>query len=106
MGVNAKQTGDAACEIYFAFTGVTPLFSATLRARPYRHVMCADVPVKPQPGSQSRSFLPPRAPGMSRWRWLLFAAMSRFELSEDEYLHLPEATVVTSNVAIGDHSGR
>jgi K+ transporter len=27
--------------------------------------------------------------GMSRWRWALFAAMARFEVSEQAYLRIP-----------------
>lgn len=29
---------------------------------------------------------------MSRWRWLLFAAMARFEVSEEAYYRFPAAS--------------
>ena len=31
---------------------------------------------------------------MSAWRWLLFMAMARFEISEEKYLRIPNAKTV------------
>jgi hypothetical protein len=40
-----------------------------------------------------------RREGMAHWRWILFAAMARFEVEEDRYLRLPNARVIRHGVA-------
>jgi hypothetical protein len=37
---------------------------------------------------------------MSGWRWLLFIAMSRFEISEEKYLRIPNAKTVRRSVPV------
>ena len=37
---------------------------------------------------------------MSYWRWLLFAAMARFEVDEDSYLRIPKAKTIRRDIAI------
>ena len=37
---------------------------------------------------------------MSYWRWLLFAAMARFEVGEDNYLRIPKAKTIRRDIAI------
>ena len=37
---------------------------------------------------------------MSGWRWLLFIAMSRFEISEEKYLRIPNAKTVRHSVPV------
>jgi hypothetical protein len=35
---------------------------------------------------------------MSYWRWLVFAAMARFEVPEDKYLHIPDGKTIWHDV--------
>ena len=37
---------------------------------------------------------------MSYWRWLVFAAMQRLELSEDLYLRIPKAKTIPHDVTV------
>jgi hypothetical protein len=37
---------------------------------------------------------------MSWWRWLLFAAMARFEAPEDKYLRIPSAKTARQDVLV------
>jgi len=43
---------------------------------------------------------------MSWWRWLLFAAMARFEAPEARYLRIPSAKTVRQDVLVDLGSGR
>ena len=40
---------------------------------------------------------------MSYWRWLLFAAMARFEVGEDNYLRIPKAKTIRCDITIEIH---
>lgn len=43
---------------------------------------------------------------MSYWRWLLFAAMSRFDLREDVYLRIPNVKTIPRDVRVEIYSKR
>lgn len=49
-------------------------------------------PVTHRADSSSARALSGPTDRMSRWRWLLFAAMARFEVSEEAYYRFPAAS--------------
>jgi hypothetical protein len=55
---------------------------------------------------QDEASAPSRSPSnkserMSYWRWLLFAAMARFEVQEDVQLRLPNVKIIRRDVPNG-----
>lgn len=82
------------------------VFISSLRAWPYRVAMELRKQSAPSQDERSaRQAAAERYDGMSYWRWLLFAALARFELREDIYLRMPNAKMVPHVVSV-DISGR
>ncbi len=53
----------------------------------------------PQPRTDAAS-MSGRQEKMARWRWLLFAAMARYEAGEDVYLRIPAARLSRCDVSM------
>ena len=53
-----------------------------------------------QPSSARFGSRPRKCERMSYWRWLLFAAMARLELTEDLYLRIPNAKTTQHDVTV------
>ncbi len=53
-----------------------------------------------QPPSARFGSRPYKCERMSYWRWLLFAAMARLELTEDLYLRIPNAKTIPHDVTV------
>jgi hypothetical protein len=71
----------------------TLVFTPSLRSASYGRAMRGETQRVGGRGDGSRRSASDGGDRMSRWRWLLFAAMARFEVSEEIYLRIPTANL-------------
>ena len=87
---------------YVAFMPRQAVFIMSLLDAPYveRMVIRTGTGEGRQPPSARFWSRPYKCERMSYWRWLLFAAMARLELTEDRYLRIPNAKAIPHDVTV------
>src|SRR5262249_5064681 len=86
--------------LYTAFTSRSLLFTFSLQVAPYVAPM-QFVPQRDDRHDRAAGQpLPNEGTRMSVWRWLLFIAMSRFEMSEERYFRIPNAKTIRRDVPV------